>query len=258
MKKAMSRMFQFTLIELLVVIAIIAILAAMLLPALSKASEKARAITCTSNLKQIGLSMNQYTGDNNDRIPGMYMDMSHTGNDTRWFAQLVRYTGDPAAYSCPSSPSARSLASLKRSLEGNTVHHDRASYGISYGINAIYLGNVASNLDYARSFEISKWQIGGIKHGGGVCYLADASGTDPNAWTEYSAVSTQYPPNVRNLIYPLRADGFTVPHNNSCNILFVGGHVLNYQKTALQAVIDSFDSNKQEGLNFFYPERDTK
>ena len=249
---------RFTLIELLVVIAIIAILASMLLPALSKAREKARAISCTGNLRQIGLSMQMYTSDNQDYIPGMYMDMNNTGLDTRWFAQLVRYTGDPAVYSCPSSPAVRTLSKLKTCLEGNTVHHDRATYGLCYGLNSIWLGQVATNLDYARSFEISKWMVGGIKHGGGVCYLADCSGTDPEVWKLYPSVSTQYPPNVRNLIYPLRADGFNIPHSKSANILFVGGHVLNYTQQALQNVINSFDNNQADGLNFFYPERDTK
>src|ERR1700749_5072233 len=93
----------FTLIELLVVIAIIAILAAILFPVFAKVREKARAISCLSNTKQLALGCVQYSQDNDEKSAD---GDDPTGLGSGWAGQIYPYVKSTAVFTCPDDSSA--------------------------------------------------------------------------------------------------------------------------------------------------------
>ena len=228
MKKFMVKYF--TLIELLVVIAIIAILAAMLMPALSKARETAQNISCINNLKQLGLHLAIYGSDYNDYVlvPGaeysslapwayiLYGPANHTGG----YEPIVQYYWNKnRILYCPSAPNIGGWDLCGEETYGMPSVRSLLPKDAYTQVNVSTIQNVFTG---AAIFLPS------VKSPSNGLFFADSFRGDP--------VNAQY-----SVLLNTTSSTFGMRHSRRCNVAYIDGHAGGADRDGLIAIVDNSD-----------------
>ncbi len=223
----------FTLIELLVVIAIIAILAGMLLPALGKARDKAKAIKCLSNLKSCTSMLGMYADDYNGIFPTYYTYISPINGTTAYsWADSLATAGyltsgntlNPEVIGCPSMPASR--------RSGDTINGYLQKI---YGINA--------SAEVSKTMYKPAISTGTIA--GGNCFFNIKNVTQPsNAIVLSDSIYKTVSPNDFQMYRLDRASNDLSPHfrhAKKVNLSFVDGHAADKSVGEVSVIVGGKD-----------------